>query len=72
MCQLFGTSALPGFSVVPEATHKVSPGAASAQKALQGLKRETRELLGGRERKSKVFPNKSMIFHEEESKLVSG
>ena len=41
----------PCFSVVPEATHKASPrplkGAVSAQKAIQGSKTETRELLGG-------------------------
>ena len=46
----------PRFSVVPEAMHEVSwkpmEGSMSAQKSLQGSKTGTRDLLGGREKKS--------------------
>ena len=49
----------PCCSLVPEATNEAIrgslKGAGSAQKALQGLETETRELLGGME-KRKVFP----------------
>ena len=50
----------PCFSVVPEATHEASrgplKGAVSAQKALQGSKTETRQLLGGTKEKS-IIPD---------------
>ena len=46
----------PCISVVPEAMHEASrgplKGAVSAQKALQGSKTETRELLGGTDENS--------------------
>ena len=46
----------PSISVGPEAAHKACrgplQGALSAQKALQGSEMETRELLGGTEKKS--------------------
>ena len=55
----------PCISVVPDAKQRASRGplmgAASAQKALQGSKTETRELLGGTEEK-KCFPNEGSMI----------
>ena len=47
--------------VLLETTHKVSRGAVSAQKALQGSKTVTRELLGGTEEKS-ISPTRGHWF----------
>ena len=67
-----------------KATHKASQGSlkgvrVSAQKALQGSKTETKELLGGMEEKNEgslIFPSdKSIIFiheKEKEQNSVSG
>ena len=72
-----GTSAhsaapCPCISAVPEVTmHNDSSfplkSAVSAQRALQGSKTETRELLGGTGEKEICPPGKSMIFHKKET-----
>ena len=61
----FASVVFDGISVVPETTHEASwgplKGAMSAQKALQGSERETRELLGGTTENS-VSPTRGHCF----------